>query len=94
MVAVDSGAGFGEAAAARRQALSGGSGPVALIKNIKVFGLACFACLGGWVFTIMVYRAKNLRSMLRSFVYGYNQGVISGILTMPAFSKRTRISHT
>ncbi|KAI9721899.1 MAG: hypothetical protein M1828_004994 [Chrysothrix sp. TS-e1954] len=68
MVAVDTNTGFGGAAAARRQALSGGSGPMALIKNIKVFGLACFACLGG-------------------FVYGYNQGVISGILTMPAFGK-------
>ncbi|KAL8849505.1 MAG: hypothetical protein Q9221_005512 [Calogaya cf. arnoldii] len=46
-----------------RQSLTGASGPKALVKNGKVFGLACFACLGG-------------------FVYGYNQGVFSGILTM------------
>jgi len=54
------------AALARRQALTGASGPAALVKNIKVFGIACFACLGG-------------------FVYGYNQGVFSGILTMTSF---------
>lgn len=30
-----------------RQELTGASGPRALVKNIKVFGLACFACLGG-----------------------------------------------
>lgn len=52
----------------RRQALTGASGPAALVKNIKVFGIACFACLGG-------------------FVYGYNQGVFSGILTMTSFGK-------
>ena len=52
----------------RRQALTRASGPVALITNIKVFGIACFACLGG-------------------LVYGYNQGVISGLLTMPSFAR-------
>ena len=35
------------AALARRAALTGASGPLALVKNIKVFGVACFACLGG-----------------------------------------------
>ncbi len=35
------------AALARRQALTGASGPMALVKNIKVFGIATFACLGG-----------------------------------------------
>lgn len=30
-----------------RQELTGASGPMALVKNLKVFGLACFACLGG-----------------------------------------------
>lgn len=35
------------AALVRRQALTGASGPLALVKNIKVFGIACFACLGG-----------------------------------------------
>ncbi|KAI4262861.1 MAG: hypothetical protein L6R42_001968 [Xanthoria sp. 1 TBL-2021] len=52
-----------------RQELTGASGPRALVKNIKVFELACFACLGG-------------------FVYGYNQGVFSGILTMTSFNER------
>ena len=58
--------GVDDTALARRQALTGASGPMALVKNIKVFGIACFACLGG-------------------FVYGYNQGVFSGILTMTSF---------
>ncbi len=34
-------------AVARRQALTGASGPQALVKNARVFGIACFACLGG-----------------------------------------------
>lgn len=59
---------FEAAALARRQALSGGSGPLALLRNLRVFGIACFACLGG-------------------LLYGYNQGVFSGVLTMTAFKK-------
>ena len=35
------------AALARRKALTGASGPMALVKNFKVFSIACFACLGG-----------------------------------------------
>ncbi|CAF9927986.1 MAG: hypothetical protein HETSPECPRED_006722 [Heterodermia speciosa] len=54
------------AALARRQALTGASGPVGLVKNFRVFCIACFACLG-------------------EFLYGYNQGVLSGILTMTSF---------
>ena len=61
---------FETAALARRQALSGGSGPLALLRNLRVFGIACFACLGG-------------------LLYGYNQGVFSGVLTMTAFKKRS-----
>ncbi|KAL1646306.1 hypothetical protein SLS58_003263 [Diplodia intermedia] len=57
---------FDSAALARRQELSGSAGPLALVKNIKVFGIACFACLGG-------------------LLYGYNQGVFSGVLTMTSF---------
>lgn len=60
---------FEAAALARRQALSGDSGPLALLRNLRVFGIACFACLGG-------------------LLYGYNQGVFSGVLTMTAFKKR------
>jgi hypothetical protein len=47
MVAVRSDSVMDGAALARRQALTGASGPIALVKNIKVFGIACFACLGG-----------------------------------------------
>ncbi|KAF2877159.1 general substrate transporter [Massariosphaeria phaeospora] len=57
---------FEAAALARRRALSGKSGPLALVHNLKVFGIACFACLGG-------------------LLYGYNQGVFSGVLTMTSF---------
>jgi hypothetical protein len=60
---------FEAAALARRKALSGASGPLALLKNLKVFGIACFACLGG-------------------LLYGYNQGVFSGVLTMTSFKLR------
>jgi hypothetical protein len=51
------------------EALSGASGPMALVKNARVFGIACFACLGG-------------------LLYGYNQGVFSGVLTMTSFKER------
>jgi len=59
---------FEAAAMARRKALAGASGPLALMKNLKVFGIACFACLGG-------------------LLYGYNQGVFSGVLTMTSFKE-------
>jgi hypothetical protein len=43
------------------------SGPALLLQNIRVFGIASFACLGG-------------------LLYGYNQGVFSGVLTMNNFN--------
>ncbi|KAF2720711.1 MFS sugar transporter-like protein [Polychaeton citri CBS 116435] len=57
---------FDHAALSRRQAMQGASGPAALVKNAKVFGIACFACMGG-------------------LIYGYNQGMFSGLLTMSSF---------
>lgn len=62
-------AGAYDAALSRRKALMGASGPIALVQNVKVFGIACFACIGG-------------------LLYGYNQGVFSGILTMNNFMDR------
>lgn len=53
----------------RRQALMGASGPLALVKNFRVFCIAMFACIGG-------------------LLYGYNQGVFSGVLTMSSFMSR------
>lgn len=41
---------FDQIALRRRQALQGDSGPAALVKNAKVFGIACFACLGGLLY--------------------------------------------
>ena len=38
---------FDTAALQARQALQGKAGPMALVTNAKVFGIACFACLGG-----------------------------------------------
>jgi hypothetical protein len=69
MAPVAGGSEFEAAALARRKALSGATGPMALVKNLKVFGIACFACLGG-------------------LLYGYNQGVFSGVLTMNSFKTR------
>ncbi|KAE9962669.1 hypothetical protein BLS_010157 [Venturia inaequalis] len=66
MAPLSSVAGAQSAALEKRKQLAGASGPAALLKNLKVFGIACFACLGG-------------------LLYGYNQGVFSGVLTMPAF---------
>ncbi|KAK3680539.1 hypothetical protein LTR37_021191 [Vermiconidia calcicola] len=56
-----------QAALERRVALQGKAGPMALVRNANVFGIACFACLGG-------------------LLYGYNQGVFSGVLVMDSFS--------
>lgn len=36
------------AATARKQALAGPTGPAGLVQNAKVFGIALFACLGGY----------------------------------------------
>ncbi|CRG87078.1 Quinate permease [Talaromyces islandicus] len=55
-----------DAALKRRMALAGSSGPLAVFQNLRVVGIAMFACLGG-------------------LLYGYNQGVFSGVLTMTAF---------
>ncbi|KAF1975469.1 general substrate transporter [Bimuria novae-zelandiae CBS 107.79] len=63
-----SGHDFEAAALARRQRLATKAGPLALLKNLKVFGIACFACLGG-------------------LLYGYNQGVFSGVLVMTSFKE-------
>ncbi|KAI1764680.1 putative hexose transport-related protein [Hypoxylon sp. FL1150] len=62
----DTGAAVYDAALKRRQDMMGASGPMALVKNFKVFRIALFACIGG-------------------ILYGYNQGMFSGVLAMPAF---------
>ena len=41
---------FDQAALLRRQELQGAAGPMAIVRNGKVFGIACFACIGGYVF--------------------------------------------
>lgn len=60
-------------AVARRMAMQGQAGPQALIRNIRVFMIACFACLGG-------------------LLYGYNQGVFSGVLTMKNFDNHSMLT--
>ncbi len=52
---------FSDAALQLRLQLAGKAGPQALVKNARVFWIACFACIGG-------------------LLYGYNQGVFSGVL--------------
>lgn len=44
------GAGVYDLALKKRQALMGASGPAALVKNSKVFLIACFACIGGLLY--------------------------------------------
>jgi len=41
---------FDQVALQRRQQLAGAAGPAALLRNAKVFGIACFACLGGLLY--------------------------------------------
>jgi hypothetical protein len=69
MAPVGGSGGMEAAALARRKALNSPAGPMALMRNLKVFGIACFACLGG-------------------LLYGYNQGVFSGVLVMTSFKQR------
>jgi MFS family permease len=82
MAPVSGASGFDQIALQRRQALQGASGPAALVKNIKVFGIACFACLGG-----LLYGSHDDFDLHddADFVPGYNQGVFSGVLTMTSF---------
>jgi hypothetical protein len=68
MAPVNAGPGVYDVALKRRQALMGASGPLALVKNFRVFSIAMFACIGG-------------------LLYGYNQGVFGGILSMPSFQQ-------
>jgi hypothetical protein len=63
------GAAVYDVALKRREALMGHSGPLAIVKNFKVFSIAMFACIGG-------------------LLYGYNQGVFSGVLAMSNFKLR------
>ncbi|OAP64129.1 hypothetical protein AYL99_00101 [Fonsecaea erecta] len=59
---------FTDAALQQRMQLAGKAGPQALVRNFRVFLIACFACIGG-------------------LLYGYNQGVFSGVLTMNSFNR-------
>jgi len=61
MVAAGKTSQFTDAALQHRLQLAGKAGPQALVKNFRVFLIACFACIGG-------------------LLYGYNQGVFSGVL--------------
>jgi hypothetical protein len=49
---------FDQAALLRRQELQGAAGPMAIIRNGKVFGIACFACIGGLVHNIHLLRDR------------------------------------
>lgn len=50
MAPIGGSAGFDQIALQRRQVLQGASGPAALVRNARVFGIACFACLGGLLY--------------------------------------------
>jgi len=47
----------------------GPAGYKGLLKEIRIFGLACFATIGG-------------------FLFGYDQGIISGVLVMHSFVRK------
>ncbi|KAF7627387.1 hypothetical protein AFLA_002768 [Aspergillus flavus NRRL3357] len=63
------GAGRGSPTVAGGQAIAyGPTGYKGIIKEPRIFGLACFASIGG-------------------FLFGYDQGVISGVLVMNSFAE-------
>jgi len=78
---------FDQAVFTRRQQLQGAAGPAALLKNARVFGIACFACLGGLLYGYN--QASTIKSLrfVRSTDFGF-QGVFSGVLTMYSFGER------
>lgn len=53
MVATTASPGIYDAALRRRQTLMGASGPMALIKNSRVFMIALFATIGGLLYGIV-----------------------------------------
>lgn len=53
-------AGIYDAALQRREALMGASGPAALIKNSRVFLIACFACIGGLLYGNFISHVLHL----------------------------------
>lgn len=67
MVVADNTAVVYDAALHRRQALMGSSGPMALVKNARVFAIAAFACIGGVLYgynvrtdyEILIYTGKR-----------------------------------
>ena len=53
---------FDQAALDRRIALQGKAGPLALLHNAKVFGIACFACLGGLLYGLQTFIQSTLQT--------------------------------
>jgi hypothetical protein len=51
----DSSAAMDAAAQMRKAALKGSSGMAGLVQNRKVFGIAMFACLGGYVHSLFYF---------------------------------------
>ena len=83
MVVIGTGpSGLSQEAVDRRLAITGVGGPAALIRNIRVFGIAAFACIGRCCGTSIL---KSVLTHTGGLLYGYNQGVFSGVLTMYNF---------
>lgn len=62
-----------DAAFKRRMALVGSAGPMAAFQNMRVVGIALFACIGG-------------------LLYGYNQGVFSGMPYLRTYMVSTSLT--
>lgn len=70
--AVDSSAAMDAAAQMRKATLKASSGMAGLVQNRKVFGIAMFACLGGYVISLILL-IPRAGLILRRLLYGYNQ---------------------
>ena len=77
-----------DAAVQKRLALAGhASGPAALVKTLRIFGLAIFACLGMLSHKNVCFQSFANDSV-GGLLYGYNQGSFSEVLTMTHFGDR------
>jgi MFS family permease len=78
-----------DAALKRRLALAGSSGPMAVFQNLRVVGIAMFACLGGLLYGYNQGVFSGMASLVQTLMYvsGTNCSSGIGVLTMTAFGK-------
>lgn len=74
-----------DAAIQQRLALTTSSGPAALMRNLRLFFIASFACLGGLLYGYNQGWCPSPDAKALSTYQSHSIGVFSGVLTMTAF---------